>query len=623
MTGAKFKIDGHKNALLTLAASMVLGLAGCDQQRETVSSNVPVWTSPKKELTPAEKQEELVKKAEQGDSNAQYDLAQSYQSGKGSTKDMAKATEWYEKAAVQGHKVAQSKLSMIYARGEGTPKDATKVIDWTQQSAEQGDANAQIALSWLYGSGKGIAKDLTKAVDLIKKAAAQNNAEALYIQGVMYKSGIRGFVQKDLIKSAESIQKAADMGLEDAQKELARMYLKGSGVPKDIVKAMSLWEKSASQGNAESQMELARMYEKGDGFQKDAVKAFEWWQKAAEQGDPAAEYSMGRMYGVGRGVPTDAMKSFEWIKKAAIKGYSIAQSSMSSAYTNGEGVVRDDVLAYAWGSLAQSKYATGAVEMKYWGFVKNMLPEQIAEGQRLSSAWKKGQTIARETSQNSATPGAAPNPSGGLQKQGTATAFFVSKTGQAITNHHAINGCKEVRIPGRAGVVQVSTTDSVNDLALLLAPGVVNDIAVINAEQGKTRQGDDIVVYGFPLNSVLSSGGNLTPGIVSAMTGLDNNTNQLQITAPIQPGSSGSPVLNKKGEVVGVVSAKLSDSKMAKATGSVGQNVNFAVTGQTLKSFLDAHKVDYSTGGLLSMNKSTADIADEARKWTTVVECWR
>ena len=122
---------------------------------------------------------------------------------------------------------------------------------------------------------------------------------------------------------------------------------------------------------------------------------------------------------------------------------------------------------------------------------------------------------------------------------------------------------------------------------------------------------------------MLSSGGNLTPGVVSALTGLGNNTNQIQITAPIQPGSSGSPVLNKKGEVVGVVSMKLSDAKMAKATGQIGQNMNFAVSGQTLKSFLDAHKVAYATGGFMFFNKSTADLADEAKKWTTVVECWK
>lgn len=153
---------------------------------------------------------------------------------------------------------------------------------------------------------------------------------------------------------------------------------------------------------------------------------------------------------------------------------------------------------------------------------------------------------------------------------------------------------------------------------------MINAAANIVSDPAKLRQGEDIVAFGFPLNSVLSSGGNLTPGVVSALTGLGNNTNQIQITAPIQPGSSGSPVLNKKGEVIGVVSMKLSDSKMAKATGQVAQNVNFAVSGQTLKAFLDAHKVTYSTGGgFFSRDKSTADLADEARKWTLVVECWK
>jgi S1-C subfamily serine protease len=176
---------------------------------------------------------------------------------------------------------------------------------------------------------------------------------------------------------------------------------------------------------------------------------------------------------------------------------------------------------------------------------------------------------------------------------------------------------------GREGVATVVASDAVNDLAFLKVSGSVNVAAVINSEPSKLRQGDEIVVFGFPLNSVLSSGGNLTLGIVSALTGLGNNSNQIQITAPIQPGSSGSPVMNTKGEVVGVVSMKLSDAKMAKATGQIAQNVNFAVGGQTLKSFLDAHKVEYATGGMLSFNKSTVDLADQARKWTTVVECWK
>jgi S1-C subfamily serine protease len=164
-----------------------------------------------------------------------------------------------------------------------------------------------------------------------------------------------------------------------------------------------------------------------------------------------------------------------------------------------------------------------------------------------------------------------------LSKNGTGTLFLVSATGLAITNRHVVFGCREVHIEGRDGQAKVVTEDLVNDLALVQIPGEVQSSAAITSDPGKLRQGEDIVVFGFPLNAVLSSGGNLTPGVVSALTGLGNNTNQIQITAPVQPGSSGSPVLNRKGEVVGVVSMKLSDSVMAKATGQVGQNVNFAV----------------------------------------------
>lgn len=201
---------------------------------------------------------------------------------------------------------------------------------------------------------------------------------------------------------------------------------------------------------------------------------------------------------------------------------------------------------------------------------------------------------------------------------------MVSKSGHAITNQHVASNCTELRVQGRDGLAKLVTDDKINDLALVQIQGSVADTAPLSADPSKLRPGEDIIVYGFPLNSLLSSGGNLTPRVVSALTGIGNNTNQIQITAPIQPGSSGSPVLNKKGEVVGVISMKLDDTKMAKATGQVGQNVNFAVSGQTLITFLNTNKVSYTSGsGFFSREKRTADLADEARKWTLVVECWK
>ena len=65
---------------------------------------------------------------------------------------------------------------------------------------------------------------------------------------------------------------------------------------------------------------------------------------------------------------------------------------------------------------------------------------------------------------------------------------------------------------------------------------------------------------------------------------------------------------------------------MAKRSGQIPQNVNFAIKGQAIKAFLDSNKVPYKTGGgvfgFLSIKKSNTEIAEEALKWTVLVECW-
>ncbi len=486
--------------------------------------------------------------------------------------------------------------------------------------AELGDSDSQVAIANMYAGGEGVLKDLSKALAWYQKAADKGNAVGQYQLGQLYASGTS--VPKDAKKAVELYVKAAAQGNAHAQGALGRQYDQGEGVVKDVVKALELFQKASDQGDESAQWWLAYKYANGDGLPRDPVRAAELFEKAASQGNWVKPRILSGIYYVGITIPRNLGKAFEWRRVAAMRADASSQLELGEMYSNGVGTAKDMVLAYAWANLAVANGSLNAETVKKREFFRNQLSSQeIAESERLSSNWKKGQILARE-GQSSKIEDAVSS-IGKSKKVGDATAFFVSKKGQAITNHHAVNGCKEIRIAGREGVVSVTSSDSVNDLALLQVSGVVNGTAVISADQGKIRQGDDIVVFGFPLTAVLSSGGNLTPGIISALTGLGNNTNQLQITAPIQPGSSGSPVMNKKGEVVGVVSMKLSDSKMANATGSVGQNVNFAVSGQTLKAFLDVHKVEYSTGGLLSMSKSTADIADEARKWTMVVECWK
>ncbi len=141
--------------------------------------------------------------------------------------------------------------------------------------------------------------------------------------------------------------------------------------------------------------------------------------------------------------------------------------------------------------------------------------------------------------------------------------------------------------------------------------------------QGRgVRPGDDIVVVGFPLHGLLTSDPSVTTGNVSALAGPGNDRRFLQITAPVQQGNSGGPLLDLAGNVVGVVVAKLDAIKVANLTGDIPQNVNFAVSAWSARAFLDAYNVPYETAP--SEPKLAArDVAAQAREFTVLVECWK
>lgn len=109
---------------------------------------------------------------------------------------------------------------------------------------------------------------------------------------------------------------------------------------------------------------------------------------------------------------------------------------------------------------------------------------------------------------------------------------------------------------------------------------------------------------------------------MSALAGIGNNTRFLQITAPVQPGNSGGPLLDHSGNIVGVVVSKLNALTIAKTTGDIPQNINFAINGAAAKAFLDSQSVEYETA--FSMRAmGSADVAAAARKFVLLLECYR
>ncbi len=202
----------------------------------------------------------------------------------------------------------------------------------------------------------------------------------------------------------------------------------------------------------------------------------------------------------------------------------------------------------------------------------------------------------------------------------TGSGFAVSGEGHILTNHHVVEDCEEVRLP--TGVtVQVIAGDSQSDLALLEWPVTNSKFATFSQGRG-VRPGDDIVVVGFPLHGLLTSDPSVTTGNVSALAGPGDDRRFLQITAPVQQGNSGGPLLDLAGNVVGVVVAKLDAIKVANLTGDIPQNVNFAVSAWSARAFLDAYNVPYETAP--SEPKLAArDVAAQAREFTVLVECWK
>jgi S1-C subfamily serine protease len=224
-----------------------------------------------------------------------------------------------------------------------------------------------------------------------------------------------------------------------------------------------------------------------------------------------------------------------------------------------------------------------------------------------------------------AKPGAAPGGAPGKpEKTGTqiGTGFVVSANGHVVTNQHVIDGCVgdiQGSLTGEAAVMlRVVSSDETNDLALLQAPGTFKDIAVIKDKA--VRSGDSVVAIGYPYHGLLTSDFTVTTGIVSSLSGILNDTRFLQISAAVQPGNSGGPLLASSGEVVGVVAAKLNALKFVKATGNIPENINFAIKTGALRDFLDNSAVSYQTADSKTELK-TADIARNARAFTLLVSC--
>jgi hypothetical protein len=202
--------------------------------------------------------------------------------------------------------------------------------------------------------------------------------------------------------------------------------------------------------------------------------------------------------------------------------------------------------------------------------------------------------------------------------------FIVSEDGNVVTNRHVVSGCRSVsvRADSSQGMpARVVALHPQKDLAVVRAEG--SFAAVASFRVGRpVRPGDEIVAVGFPLAGLLADEPSVTTGSVNALAGIHNDPAVLQMSAPVQQGSSGGPLFDASGNVVGVVVTKLNARIVAEETGDLPENVNFALKADVARSFLDELAIGYRTAPSTE-RLSNADVGDIGRRVTVMVECYR
>jgi TPR repeat protein len=382
----------------------------------------------------------------------------------------------------------------------------------------------------------------------------------------------------------------AEKGDASAQWMLGETFRLGTwGVATDHAEALRWYRKAAEQNDdvvsAAAQNKVGDFYSLGFGAAQDYVEAVKWWRKAAEHNHVWAQYSIGYAYQCGNGVPKDYAEAVKWYRKAAEQNYDFAQSVLSSCYFEGNGVVKNYIEAYKWALLAVAAAEFENSKEEYKRLVTRlervMSLEQIAEGQRLANAFTP-RKVPAPGSESSAAGIAQTRP------ESSGTGFFITGDGYLITNEHVAGSGKQVRLVTQSGLIsaKVVKVDAANDLALLKTEGRFAPLPV--AASRTVRMGSTVATVGFPNIGLQGFAPKLTKGEVGALTGAQDDPRYFQISVPVQPGNSGGALVDERGNVVGVVAAKLNVAAALATSGALPENVNYAVKSSLLLSFLES-----------------------------------
>jgi S1-C subfamily serine protease len=456
--------------------------------------------------------------------------------------------------------------------------------------ANAGDVKSQTQIGKMYDWGVGVDQNYNEALKWFILAAEKGDAEAQFMYG---------------------------------------WYIgNGQGIAQDNCTALKWIKSSAENGFAKAQHHLAMEFKYSDpqcGVTEDPRVAYQWDLKAAKQGFADAQAEVALTLRIPKeaqaaGISVDLSQSFNWALMAAEQNHTGAQSYIASCYAYGTGVPPNYILALKWINIATMNIDTAQLKPSNVqtgdemdlnlrrNLERKLSPEQIAQAQEMARLWHPKQEKYEDDST--------------VDEVVTGTGFTISQKGRILTNYHVVQGAKSIYVVTKTGKhpVNVVAEDIDNDLALL---GYFPSSAFFPfSNNPKIALGQEVLALGFPLQGLLAPTMNLTTGNISSLAGIQNDTRMVQFTAPVQAGNSGGPLLDRSGNIIGVVTQKLNALRTNEIAGDLPQNINFALRGSIVLNFLETNSVSHSP---LSSTRimSNETIGEMANTRVFMIECHR
>jgi S1-C subfamily serine protease len=161
----------------------------------------------------------------------------------------------------------------------------------------------------------------------------------------------------------------------------------------------------------------------------------------------------------------------------------------------------------------------------------------------------------------------------------TGTGFVIGSSGLILTAYHVVEGAANIQArlsDGSWVQLVIKSFARANDVAVLDAKRPLSDVLTI-APEDSTTVGADVYTIGFPVVGLLGDEPKYSNGTISSLSGLQGDSTLFQVSVPVQPGNSGGPLCNTKGQVIGIITSSAAVEYFYGKVGALPQNINWAI----------------------------------------------